>query len=84
MTYFLLKIKIPNKYEKSIEIFSDICYNKTGYKIIQRRNVHMKKVQITETVLRDANQSLMATRLPYSDYEDILSDMNKAGYSYST
>lgn len=40
----------------------------------------MKKVQITETVLRDANQSLMATRLPYSDYEDILSDMDRAGY----
>ena len=32
----------------------------------------MKKVQITETVLRDANQSLMATRLPYSDFADIL------------
>ena len=40
----------------------------------------MKKVQITETVLRDANQSLMATRLPYSDYEAILSEMDKAGY----
>ena len=39
-----------------------------------------KKVQITETVLRDANQSLMATRLPYSDYADILSTMDKAGY----
>ena len=40
----------------------------------------MKKVQITETVLRDANQSLMATRLPYSDYEPILATMDKAGY----
>ncbi len=40
----------------------------------------MKKVQITETVLRDANQSLMATRLPYADYEDILPTMDKAGY----
>ena len=40
----------------------------------------MKKVQITETVLRDANQSLMATRLPYKDYEGILSEMDKAGY----
>ena len=40
----------------------------------------MKKVQITETVLRDANQSLMATRLPYSDFADILPEMNKAGY----
>ncbi len=39
-----------------------------------------KKVQFTETVLRDANQSLMATRLPYSDYEGILSTMDKAGY----
>ena len=40
----------------------------------------MKKVQITETVLRDANQSLMATRLPYADYEAILPEMDKAGY----
>lgn len=40
----------------------------------------MKKVQFTETVLRDANQSLMATRLPYADYADILSTMDKAGY----
>ncbi len=39
-----------------------------------------KKVMITETVLRDANQSLMATRLPYSDFADILSTMDKAGY----
>ena len=40
----------------------------------------MKKVKLTETVLRDAQQSLMATRLPYADYEGILSDMDKAGY----
>lgn len=39
-----------------------------------------QKVQFTETVLRDANQSLMATRLPYSDYEEILPTMDKAGY----
>ena len=39
-----------------------------------------QKVQFTETVLRDANQSLMATRLPYADYEGILSTMDKAGY----
>ena len=38
------------------------------------------KVQFTETVLRDANQSLMATRLPYADYADILPEMDKAGY----
>ena len=40
----------------------------------------MHKVQFTETVLRDANQSLMATRLPYADYEEILPVMDKAGY----
>ncbi len=40
----------------------------------------MKKVQFTETVLRDANQSLMATRLPYADYEAILPTMDTAGY----
>jgi len=40
----------------------------------------MKTVRFTETVLRDANQSLMATRLPYSDYEEILRTMDKAGY----
>ncbi len=39
-----------------------------------------QKVQFTETVLRDANQSLMATRLPYADYEAILPTMDKAGY----
>lgn len=39
-----------------------------------------QKVRFTETVLRDANQSLMATRLPYADYEGILADMDKAGY----
>ena len=40
----------------------------------------MKTVRFTETVLRDANQSLMATRLPYADYENILETMDKAGY----
>ena len=35
------------------------------------------KVRFTETVLRDANQSLMATRLPYADYADILPEMYK-------
>ena len=40
----------------------------------------MKKVQFTETVLRDANQSLIATRLPYSKFEPILETMDKAGF----
>ena len=39
-----------------------------------------QKVQFTETVLRDANQSLRATRMAYDDFADILSTMDKAGY----
>ena len=39
-----------------------------------------QKVQFTETVVRDANQSLMATRMAYSDFADILPTMDKAGY----
>ncbi len=38
------------------------------------------KVQFTETVLRDANQSLIATRLPYERFEAILETMDRAGY----
>ena len=38
------------------------------------------KVQFTETVLRDANQSLIATRMPFEDFEPILSELDKAGY----
>lgn len=38
------------------------------------------KVNITETVLRDANQSLIATRMPFSDFEGILEVLDQAGY----
>ena len=38
------------------------------------------KVNFTETVLRDANQSLIATRMPYEDFEAILPELDKAGY----
>ena len=38
------------------------------------------KVQFTETVLRDANQSLVATRMPYDKFEPILETIDKAGY----
>ena len=38
------------------------------------------KVQFTETVLRDANQSLIATRMPYEKFEPILESMNRAGF----
>lgn len=40
----------------------------------------MKKISFTETVLRDANQSLIATRMPFSDFEPVLGIIDKAGY----
>ena len=38
------------------------------------------KIRFTETVLRDANQSLIATRMPITEFEKILPALNKAGY----
>ena len=38
------------------------------------------KVKITETVLRDSQQSLIATRMPFSDFEGILETLDNAGY----
>lgn len=38
------------------------------------------RVNITETVLRDANQSLIATRMPFSDFEGALEKLDNAGY----
>lgn len=38
------------------------------------------KVQFTETVLRDANQSLIATRMPLSEFKPILGKLDEAGY----
>lgn len=40
----------------------------------------MKEIKFTETVLRDAQQSLIATRMPFETFEPILSTMDKAGY----
>ena len=37
-------------------------------------------VQFTETVLRDASQSLVATRMSYEQFKDILPIMDRAGY----
>ena len=39
-----------------------------------------KKVQFVETVLRDANQSLIATRLPFEKFEPMLKTIDKAGF----
>ncbi len=40
----------------------------------------MKPMHITETVLRDAQQSLIATRMPIEDFLGVLDEMDKAGY----
>ena len=40
----------------------------------------MAKVKITETVLRDAHQSLIATRMTTAEMLPILEDMDKIGY----
>ena len=39
-----------------------------------------RKVQFVETVLRDANQSLIATRLPYEKFEPMLETIDQAGF----
>ena len=39
-----------------------------------------QKVQFVETVLRDANQSLIATRLPFEKFEPMLETIDKVGY----
>ena len=39
-----------------------------------------KKVMFTETVLRDANQSLIATRMSFEKFEGALRDLDDAGY----
>ena len=39
-----------------------------------------QKVQFVETVLRDANQSLIATRLPFEKFAPMLETIDKAGY----
>ncbi len=38
------------------------------------------KLHVTETVLRDANQSLVATRMPGPDFDPILEKLDQAGY----
>ena len=40
----------------------------------------MAQIKITEVVLRDAHQSLIATRMPFSDMEPMLADLDKAGF----
>ena len=40
----------------------------------------VKKIEVTELVLRDAHQSLMATRMSFEDMQAALSDLDEAGY----
>lgn len=40
----------------------------------------MARVKIVETVLRDAHQSLIATRMPSGEMEPILDEMDRVGY----
>jgi len=41
----------------------------------------MRKVNFTETVLRDGNQSLIATRMAFDQFAPILEEMDKVGYN---
>ena len=40
----------------------------------------MSKIKITETVLRDAHQSLIATRMTTEEMLPILADLDNVGY----
>jgi len=40
-----------------------------------------KKINITETIIRDAQQSLIATRMPFDDFEGALDTIDKAGFA---
>lgn len=40
----------------------------------------MKKIEFVDTILRDAHQSLMATRMTYKDMEPALEKLDKVGY----
>ena len=44
-------------------------------------NIQAKPVKITETVLRDAHQSLIATRMPTEEMLPIIDKMDKVGYN---
>ena len=69
--------KNKKSFGKIIEKEITLWYTKNVRAYLQAQNcrktrrLYMRKVQFTETVLRDANQSLMATRLPYADYADL-------------
>ena len=57
-----------------------IPYSIFYYSLLEVPYIMAQKVQFVETVLRDANQSLIATRLPFDKFEPMLSTIDKAGY----
>ena len=54
------------------------AYNEVKVNII--RSAYMARVKITETVLRDAHQSLIATRMKTEDMLPILEKLDNVGY----
>ena len=40
----------------------------------------MKQLKFTETVLRDANQSLIATRMSFDQFAPVLAELDSVGY----
>ena len=66
--YFLAREKEIFSYRPETNIFTEVIHNMA------------RKVQFVETVLRDANQSLIATRLPFEKFEPMLETIDKAGY----
>lgn len=76
-----------NKKIRSITIYridcrekSAIIYNGVNWYSIFGRSYSLMQIKFTETVLRDANQSLIATRMPFEEFKPILQTLNKAGY----
>lgn len=63
-----------------VQRFASVIINITQCKLKRTGENFMQKVQFTETVLRDANQSLIATRMKYEEFEPILKTLDKAGY----
>lgn len=51
------------------------------YRSLKEEVIEMGKVRITETVLRDAHQSLIATRMKTDDMLPVLEKLDKIGYN---
>jgi methylmalonyl-CoA carboxyltransferase 5S subunit len=59
------------------------CYSRIGNTpaVYRQRGSNMPKtIEVTELILRDAHQSLMATRMAMEDMVPVCEDIDKAGY----